>query len=231
MHSPRPGRAQFIPRAVRSTILPIMLFSLVFGVFGCGSEDNPVSSTPSGLTFRDLSDKVHVLFNLELAWEVMDLAEYEKLLDDAFIFRYTEWISAGEWDTREWDKDTEGTVLRKMFGEEPPPSYLEPLTNVRLSFSSSQDWEAVAPQSTPQLPGEMWFERTVGYFLAIEAGPKTFVAIDRSARITIRFDVTCGMWKIVLFEDDLEHLSTRARPAAAAKRGTTWGQVKAIYNP
>ena len=156
-------------------------------------------------TFGDLKEKDDIFNNLELAYEVMNFHEFQRLLNEDFIFRYPIKNQQDVWEAKQWDRSVEEGVHRRMFGDEPPPQGVDPVSDINVNLTPTGLWIQVTPDQG-QYPGETWYKKTVDYFIQIKAGPNTYIGNDLRAEFTIRWNETDEIWQIVSWLDDLENL-------------------------
>ncbi|MEJ2722967.1 MAG: hypothetical protein P8181_17800, partial [bacterium] len=216
---------------------PIAVLALLVCVSCSDDSDDGVRPKPS--PYKDLTKKEHVLFNLELAYNNRNLAEFEKLVDEDFVF----WFSAsdiidGRVSLRWWDADCELLAARHLFDPEYTEPGIDPVSKIklRLTYAEGEDeWNAVAPDDTLLFPGETWYEKTFRYDLIVTSGPIDYTGLAIEASIRVRPVQKDGktIWRIVSWRDDrvgaYAGASDAGIPDGAAVEESTWGKMKALY--
>jgi len=96
----------------------------------------PKKGGPIGQEYRSLKEKDDVLINLQLAYNDRNISQYDKLLDDDFIFIFsqTDW-QAGK-TPRQWDRTSEIRATTNMFSRNPTGK--DPITSLSLHGLPSQ---------------------------------------------------------------------------------------------
>lgn len=179
--------------------------------------------------FDDLTQREHILTNLEQAYNSMDFLEADKLLDDNFTFFFGQAdIDNGNVASPDWDRDSESNAVFTMFAigtgiasasapstiptEEATWGRTKALFEGTISgpadhISLNMTWPPGEFSWTQiQAPGgtETWYEKTVQYTLLVVAGETTHVnALVLSASFVIRFDTGAGQYRIVQWRDDI----------------------------
>ena len=157
--------------------------------------------------YKDLSEKDHVLFNLELAYNERNFSEYDKLLDDSFVFILSEAdYNSGEVDVQQWERDREISVNAQIFD----PNLNDPdlrVISIDLSLDYAADNWTEQPENEDH-PGESWYFKTVDYNLVVKtADDWEHRAIGLQAEFTVRWDDERGWWRVVLWRDDVGNQS------------------------
>jgi hypothetical protein len=155
------------------------------------------------VVYKDLTQKDDVLHNLELAYNERDMKEYERLLDDAFIFIFSpEDFSKGD-TPQQWDRDAEVGSNTKILDRNLDGDLR--VISIDLSLDYPADNWAEQPENEDH-PGESWYTNTVDYDLIVKtADDWQHRALDLKAEFTIRWAGTPedGYWRIVLWRDDV----------------------------
>ncbi len=73
-------------RFIAFLVIPLVLC----GVLACGSDDTPTAPEPGPVTFKDLSERWHVLHNLEASYNQRNHSRYDELIDADFIFFFSQ---------------------------------------------------------------------------------------------------------------------------------------------
>ncbi len=161
---------------------------------------------PAPVVFKDLLERDDVLFNLGLAYNERDMVEYARLLDDSFVFIFSEAdFNSGAVTVEQWEKVAEVESNTKILN----PNHADPVKRVisiDLVLDYVEDnWTEEA--SPPEFGEESWFGKTVTYRLVVKtAGSWEYRAIDLKARFTIRWAETDNgdYWRIVRWRDDVD---------------------------
>jgi len=216
------------PKSAISTLV-FCVTAVVILAFGCG-EDPAYKPQPFGdppLSFKNLQNKDDILFNLELAYNKRDFEEFEKLLDDDFVFILSESdYNSGEVDAPQWDRVRELSVNQQIFD----PNLDSGLRVISIDLSldySAGNWTPLPPDTNH--PTETWYTQTVGYDLITKtADDWEHRALDLNAQLTVRKNDSTGLWQIVLWRDDVGS-QMGLSPGRIAVESTTWGGIKAQY--
>jgi hypothetical protein len=163
-----------------------------------GEEKKPPPS------YEDLSEKDHVLFNLQLLYPQYDWQEYNKVLDDDLVFFFSKDDIEDGIPFTEFAKADEIRTLRNMGDTSRQDRVLS--INLTLSYSTGE-WTAIVPED-PKYAGETWFQKTVVYNMTVQAEPNmTYVSTDIKAQFTIREGEDqdgSKIWRIIRWRDAIE---------------------------
>jgi hypothetical protein len=187
----------------------LIFLSLVFvaGLTTSCILDPKETKTPTGgdnkVVYKDLKEKDDVLYNLELAYNERNMTQYDKLLDDAFIFIFSpEDFSSGQ-TPAQWDRNAEVVSNTKIL--DPNLAGDKRVIQIDLSLDYPADNWAEQPENEDH-PGESWYTNTVDYDLIVKtADDWEHRALDLKAEFTIRWAGTPedGHWRIILWRDDV----------------------------
>ncbi len=193
---------------IRSLMLCGLLVTAMF-VSSCfldpdegGGTDEP--PTPP-IELEDLTERWHVLNNIEYAYKNREGTVYDELLDQSFTFFFDEGDVGGEipaqWDRRE-ELGATGRLFASNAQPEPPA---DPVCNqIRLDLAYDKDniaWVEVIPETAPT---ETWWLATVNYNFTFKMEPDdTFIQPDAKAQFTVRNVGTVSEphWQLVEFRD------------------------------
>jgi hypothetical protein len=161
--------------------------------------------TPS-LARHDLSEKWHVLNNIEFAYARRRVDVYDELLNSDFTFFFAAGDVGGEIPAQ-WDRVDELSATARLFNsntQSEPPS--DPVCrSIRMALQFDKDtmqWVEVAPEDYPT---EMWYMTTVFYTFTFEMEPdNTYIAHPGAkAEFTVRNTGTDQdpHWELVGFRD------------------------------
>lgn len=210
-----------------------MIASLaVFGVLfaGCGDDDAPPPAGPDPVVspFENLTQRDHVVANLEESYNRRDIEEYERLLDpDAFEFHFSD-ADYGSGRTPElWGREDDMAATGHMFDKNYQGDNRIVSITVKLD-TENLEWSEFEP---PGFPGETWHKAVVAYDYTIQAEPDFtwIVSGVPKAVFTVRNvgDDQNPKWRLVRWEDLGSGLAVGV--AALGVSETTWGGIKALY--
>ncbi len=162
----------------------------------------PVQAPP---TYQNLTQKDHVLNNLELAYNGRNYARYAELLDEG---HFTYYFSTNDIDTpAQWGRQEDLDSHEKMFD---PNNQDHRVLSIKLNLQYSvEQWIETTPDQQ-QHPGETWYFKSVSYDLTVlvEAQPEniTYLAQNLKALFTVRQIEKDGkmIWQIVEWYDDVQ---------------------------
>jgi hypothetical protein len=206
------------------------MITLVLAGIACDDEvTQPEIKTPAGPAFKTLDTGDNLLYNLELAFNVYDEAQYDKLLDENFVF----WFSAADFSSgrtpEHWDSTAEMTSYNNFFDDTRTANKVLN-RDIRLGLESAT-WTAIAPDDPGSYPGETWYESVVTYDLNVllDTNPDlTLIAMGVRAKFIVRRDDALGHWTLIRWYDDVSGLRAGAATGAAVETAT-WGVMKALY--
>ncbi len=162
-------------------------------VTACEDEPlDPVVDDGSGdtaLVLKDLSEKWHVLNNVEYAYKQRRLDVYDELLNVDFTFFFAPGDVGGGIPTQ-WDRQAEWSVTRRLFesNAQPAPPSDPVCRSIRMDLQYDPDtmqWVEVDPK---EFPTEKWCATTVFYTFTFEMEPDlTLIAQNGAkAQFTVR---------------------------------------------
>ena len=172
-------------------------------------EDDPAGPQggPPPLGFQNLTQKWHVLSNIELAYTKRNLERYDQLLDNDFTF----FLSAGDvgGDVPEsWDRTTEVQANTNLFSIDQPPAPLKRVLTIDMDIHWEDDKgnpNITWIEFTPPNSSETWCKTTVIYDFKIDVeGDLTYINNPGAqAQFTVRNAGTeeAPVWKLVEFRD------------------------------
>jgi hypothetical protein len=205
----------------------LMAAGLFFG--GC-SEDDPVQPDPPlpKIEFEDLTERDDALFNLELAYNQRRMDEYDRLLDEGFIFYFSDydvwWRDAPE----SWDRQTEVLFSTVLMDPNQPGGIRFIKVSLTLDYPDS-NW--VEEPANPDHPDASWWHKSVRYELFVEtAGGWKLHSKDQTILITVRWDDTLGHWRVVRVRDGTGLAVIQLAPSLGVEP-VYWGTLKAGFNP
>jgi hypothetical protein len=194
------------------------------------SDDEDVFTPRSDSGFKNLTAKDDVLHNLELAYNLPDIEEFRKLLDDEFIFFFS-LLDAGTGDIPiSWEKPDEILTTTNLFNKNLPGPLR--VTNIDLRLTCVEDdWKEI-----PQGDEDSWYSMEVVYHITVQ----TVSGIDYKgnnlkAQFIVREAIPEGeskkIWRIIRWRDIGEGDAYRSFdiPASSAVDAETWGVIKELY--
>jgi hypothetical protein len=201
---------------------PISLISLtlivMLGLWGCGDDSTEPPPPPSGPEYRDLSEEWHVLNNLELSWDDMNLSRYQELFDpDNFVFFPNPDDVGKNGVPNQWGYAEEIQSAANMFSqaggrEDNPVVHID----VTLYDIETAQWESV---ESVDFPGETLRQTVVHYTLRIETvGEVTYVTPEDLPRSRFVVRHIEGKWKLVDWYDIGGGSLSRLRADAVDRR-------------
>jgi hypothetical protein len=159
---------------------------------------------PPNQTVQDLTQKSHVLNNIEVAYNKRQWEVYDALLDQGFTFFFYAG-DVGEEIPAQWNRTDELAATTELFlsnKQTPtPPSPVCRSVRMDIHFDNVQ-WVEVIPE---QFPDETWYTTTLFYEFVFEMEPdQTFQSLPSAkAQFTVRNVPQDGKdhWQLVEFHD------------------------------
>jgi len=195
----------------RTAYLLVLIIAAVGLVSSCildPKEKPPDDTTPPTRTYQDLTERDHVLNNLELAYNEKKIDRYEELLDSAFVFYFSpaDYNDPDNPTDVSWDRGEERRSANNIFsgaGSNP----VEAL-DLRLSYPD-ENWTAIDPDDLVNYPDQTWYYKSVVYNLSVETqNGTTYKGIDLKAAFIIRQVVRKSdgkqIWQIMRWRDNIE---------------------------
>lgn len=206
-------------------IITVLAGCLVAGgvlSYGCNQDDPAKPEPPAAVEFKDLTQKDDVLFNLELSYNERVINQYDKLLDDDFVFYFSRFDVDNNGTPEYWDRTTDVVVTEKILDGDRVNALS--LVKLNLDYPDTSWTEVSAP---PSHEGETWYRQTIGYDFKVQTRTGwEFRAHDKYVEITIRWDDTLKHWRIVRMRDG----APPQAPGALSPAGIApvyWGTFKA----
>ena len=207
------------------------LISLLVAVpIGIACEDDPVRPPDDTATpkFENLSQRNHVLNNLELDYNLRNFSRYDQLLDTDFTFYFDEADVGGEIPAQ-WGRVEDLDVTSRLFDtNQSDPSYPR-CKHIEMDIATSKDmtWVEYIPAAFPE---EVWYQTDAFYDFQFELEPDITLVpfLGSTARFVVRNVGTENVpeWRLVELRD--------LGPSSMVRRTSgpdvmTWGGVKALY--
>jgi hypothetical protein len=211
---------------MKLSFIAALIVPLALGL-ACEDEAGPIEVPPPPERFENLTEREHVLNNIEVSYNKRRIDTYDELLDDGFEF----FLSAG--DVRgglppSWGRAEELQYNVSLFDPNYSGEHRCKRIQMDLLFESGVQWIEVVPGASP---GEVWYMATVAYEFTFEMEPDdTFVSAEGSAaQFTVRNTGTVDepRWKLVECRDLGGGLRGARRVASVEQ--PSWGGVKALY--
>jgi hypothetical protein len=199
----------------------------------CGQDPSaPEPIPPSVQRFATLAQRLDVLKNLELAYNLRRIDKIDQLLDSHFVF----FLSPSDFGLgypSQWDRASELKYTSMLFD---PNNGVFNFSTVafHLHLDGSPVWEPIA--SPDSLPGETWYRTAVDYDYRVEmddgfayynsGAPAIFIVRNAGS-------AKAPYWQLVHCRDLAgsclfsvnDTVSTIAHPCPEH----SWGAVKALY--
>jgi hypothetical protein len=159
---------------------------------------------PEPVVFKDLLERDDVLFNLGLAYNERAMVEYNRLLDDNFVFIFSEADFNSGTTAEQWERAAEVESNTKILSQSNPDPNRVISIDLVLDYVEGLWTEEASP---PEFGDESWFGKTVTYRLVVKTADSwEYRAIDLKARYTIRWAETDNgdYWRIVRWRDGVE---------------------------
>ena len=214
--------------------LRIVLTILVCTIAGliatsCG-DDDPVAPPPlKDDDFKDLTQKDDVLFNLEWLFNEFNQSQYDKLLDDDFVFFFSDADFSSGRTPKQWTREYEIMAYKGFYD---PNRAEKRVIDRSLVLTYADDaWTEIAPYDPVKYAGESWYLTTVEYDMAImiDVSPEvTYVASNIQMEVTIRWDTDKGHYRMIGWKDGVGGLGSSVSGVDASVQKTTWGAVKVL---
>ena len=121
------------------------------------------NGTPPTSDYKNLTEKWHVLFNVQEAYNSMEAEPYVSLLDENFINFFFEGDVGKDGVPDQWFYDEEVSSTREMLnkggGRENNPILS---VDLQLAGIEQASWVEVTPDQD-KFPGETWYQTIVSY--------------------------------------------------------------------
>jgi len=161
-----------------------------------------------GGTYKSLLEKDDVLHNLELCYNERNFTQYDKLLDDGFIFLFTQEDYSSGKTPDQWDRLQDITATQHLFdrnysGKEDPVRTI----SLTLTYTPGDlSWVETTPPQGQGYDNETWFQKTANYDLTITTTTDvTYFALESQALFQIRRAFVASandtLWRIVRWSD------------------------------
>ncbi len=187
---------------------------------------------PVAFEEQNLTERWHVLNNIEYAYGSRSSDVYDRLLNSDFVFYFSPGdVGGGIPPTWSRGEDLDATTLLFESNLQSDPPQYPVCHSMRLDLlydSNTIEWFPVVPNDYPT---ETWYTSTVNYVFTFEMDPNiTYVSLSGAkVQVTIRNVPQRGKdhWELV----ELRDLGDNLRNSDTAQQAPTWGRVKALYSP
>jgi hypothetical protein len=181
-----------------------------------------------GSFFRDLATQDDVLYNLELSYTMRSIVQFTRLLDDDFVFFFSEADYNEGGVPVSWDRPSEVGANTNLLDRHLDGPLRATGIDLRLTFTRGE-WTEI-----PQGNDESWFSKEVEYNITVQTVSGVDYKGNRlKAQFIIRETVPAGetetVWQIVRWRDIGEGYWSFDGPASGAVKESSWGTIKALY--
>ncbi len=195
----------------RMTIIKLVLLLALIGfATSCILDPEPakIPDDPDPVLFEDLKAKDDILINLDLCFDTYNPDEYNKLLDEHFVFFFSpaDYNSPDDPTPEQWDRDREKSSYTNFWD---PNRVEDRITSRFLQLTYQEDnWTEITPDDPVTFPDDdAWYVLRVEYDMSVDLDRDpvlTLLANDHQLEITIRWDEDKEHYRIVQWRDDVE---------------------------
>ncbi len=193
----------------RVVVLALLgIFVLAFNSCILDPKEGKDPPKPVG-NYKDLSlERDNVLFNLEKAYNERNIDQYNKLLDEDFVFHFSNLdVKNGVVDVTQWDRAAEYNANKNMFDPGFTKPGVDPVSSISLELTyvpGDDNWSVMDPPDPVKYPDEKWYEKIANYTLTVKAGASEYQGINIQASYVVRRATVDGksFWRIVAWRDD-----------------------------
>jgi hypothetical protein len=169
-------------------------------------DDDPYrpSGTKQNDAYPDLTQKDDVFEYLDLVYEERDIDRYPKLLDEDFIFVFSQADFTAGITPEQWGRTAELGSARNMFSNFSHPKY-GAVTSIDVEIVPEGSWIEV-PKTEPPYAGETWYQRTAQYRIIMETtSAYTLQGTEKKALFTVRLAEVDeeNIYRIIQWNDDI----------------------------
>ncbi len=202
----------------------------VGSVISCDSDEQILVDPPVHEPDYDLEQKDGVLKGLELLFNEFNSTGYQRLLDDDFVFFFSDADYSSGRTPEQWARVTELISYNNFY--DPAHSTNRVLSRSLNLTYAADNWTEITPDDQVTFPGESWYVATILYDMSVvlDTNPElTLVANRLKAEITIRWSDSSGHWRIIRWSDDVDGGRLNAKRSTAVEE-STWGSIKVLYD-
>ncbi len=210
----------------------ILIFVLVFGLAACSDDEGSPSDPGEGGDFPEATTPDLAMQAFVNSWEVMNIAEYSKLLNNEFQFFLDPADNLGPVVGGEsWGLEAELGLVTALFSNQPgqdpiTEEPLDPISAISFQVFDPLDGEWQLPPEEPRYEGTVRQRYQVSMLVTYQGGANyTRVSGLNYFYLTNVGDASNPLWQIKIWED-------RASTGPGNKSGTeenSWGQLKAWW--
>jgi hypothetical protein len=184
---------------------PAFLLLIVFMFSSCilDPKEKLSKKEPPPSPWEDLKEKDDVFHNLLEAYKQMNIVQYDRLLDEEFIFHFSQADIENGLPQEQWGRADELRSTEHMFSRYEDEKY-GAITSIDLILDKSGPWFEFYPEAPYE--GEIWYQKTVTYSITAQTtSPWELQGLDMDALFTVRFAEADGdtIWRIITWYDDI----------------------------
>ena len=212
-------------KTLRSTLSALALLAVV----SCGGEDGPAGPGPAPICLDcDITTKEAVLTRFESVFNKRNIAGYDNLLDDNFVFYLAPGDVVGGLPAQ-WGRAEEIDYMSKLLNKNFAGPYRCSHVEVDLLLNNGVQWVEIIPATAD----ETWYQTTVFDEYLFNIGPDQLISKNGAkVQLTVRNAGTEEepAWKLVEWRE-LESDDNLVASTSMATDTRTWGEIKSLYRP
>jgi hypothetical protein len=216
---------------VKTLTLLVLMIGMFF-VAACDDDPSSPPPPPPQSGELNLTQRWHVLNNIEYAYQARRPDVYDELLNADFTFFFSPGdVGGGIPETWSRTEDLEATTRLFNSNQQSDPPADPVCRSMRLDLVYDKDamtWIEIEPDD---FPGEKWYTTTNFYSFTFEMEPNTTYIAQNGAKaqFTLRNAGTeqNPHWELVEFRD----LGSTALRSVPLGQASTWGSIKSLYTP
>jgi len=192
---------------LKRSLLLCGLSVMVLVVSSCifDPKEDDVDPPPPPVTVQPLTERWHVLNNIEYAYSKRNPNVYDALLSEEFTFFFSEGDVGGEIPAQ-WNRIEEFNATAGLFTSnsqtEPPADPVCKQIKLDLVYEQANlSWVEKIPEN---FPDQTWYTTTVNYTFTFQMdGDLTYIQNNAKAQFTVRDTGPTGSphWELVEFRD------------------------------
>lgn len=178
--------------------------------------------------FKDVTEKDDALYNLEMSYNLRNIRQFTRLLDDEFVFFFSEADYSGGDVPVSWERPDEIVTTTNLFNPNLPGPLRAMKIDLRMTYPKGL-WTEV-----PQGDDETWYSKEVDYSIDVwTAAGVDYKGYHLRAQFFVREVIPEGetekVWQIVRWRDLADDSRSFDVSASSAVHESTWGSIKALY--